>query len=123
MIISREAWLYRRKALVRSGVRVGAAVLTEGQQVFGAANIELEFRLGLHAEVAAIAKMLSVTPSQRITAILIAAETEMFTPCGGCMDWIMQVGGPGCTIIHEAKFGEPTVIRTARELMPFYPKA
>lgn len=123
MILSREAWLARGKAVVRSGVKVGAAVLTEGGLVYAAANIELEFRLGLHAEVAAIAKMLSSAPSQKITAILIAAEAERFTPCGGCMDWVMQVGIPGCTVIHEDKLGRPAFMSDTRRLMPFYPKA
>ena len=38
-----------------------------------------------------------------LAAILIAAAKRgLFTPCGGCLDWIFQFGGADCLVAHQA---------------------
>lgn len=122
-ILSSHAWFAWEHARPRSGIAVGAAVMTESGAIWMGCNVELEFRLGMHAEVNALSTMLANSPSSRPVAILIAAEAELFTPCGGCLDWIMQLGGAGCVIMHEAKVGEQELCQPAGKLMPFYPRA
>jgi cytidine deaminase len=54
--------------------------------------------------------------------MLIAAERERFTPCGACMDWIMQfAANEDVLILIQARTNGEHKIFRARELMPYYP--
>jgi cytidine deaminase len=100
---------------------VGAAVLTSGGACFPGCNIELEFRLGMHAEVNALSSMLAAQPSGVPVGLLIAADRPSFGPCGSCLDWIVQLN-PGCVITHEDKPGHAVSVRAARDYLPHYPR-
>lgn len=119
--LSKMAWEARSLARVRSGTPVGCAVMAKGGQMWAAPNIELEFRLGMHAEINALSGMLAERPSYRAWAICIAAEAERFTPCGSCLDWVIQLAEPGCTLFVESKPGLCELITDVARLMPFYP--
>ncbi len=119
--LSIMAWGAREHARPLNGTSVGCAVFDQYQAIWHGCNIELEFRLGMHAEVSAISKMITTNPELKPTSLLIACPVTMFTPCGQCMDWIMQLGGSECLVVHESAPGVPTVFKTAAELMPFYP--
>ncbi len=55
-------------------------------------------------------------------AIVIAAERDRFTPCGGCMDWIFELGGPpGVLVTFQGTPGGQLDTLRADELMPHYP--
>ena len=38
-------------------------------------------------------------------AIVIVADRTKFTPCGGCLDWIFEFGGPACKVGYQTKKG------------------
>jgi cytidine deaminase len=119
--LARVAWERRQNAYVLGKTRVGAAALTADGSIFGGCNIEHKFRChDIHAEVAAIAGMVASGHAD-LQAILIAAERELFTPCGGCLDWIFQFGGAGCLVAHQATPDGEIKIWPAGELMPYYP--
>lgn len=120
--ISAAAWRARQSAFVLGTTTVGAAILTDDGNVFAGCNVEHPFRChDIHAEVNAIASM--VTGGEKaIRAILIAAERERFTPCGGCMDWIILFASEDCVVAFQSSPNGPIERHKATELMPFYPK-
>lgn len=117
------AWEARELSRPRSGVAVGCAILTDRGDIFAGCNLELEFRMGMHAEVNALAQMLAKAPGSKAGVIIIAADRPRFLPCGSCMDWIFQSGIPGDTlIIHQQQKGVASWTQFAHEVMPLYPK-
>lgn len=121
--VSKVAWKAREQAFVFGGTKVGAAVLAEDGEVFGGCNVEHRYRShDIHAEVNAIASMVG-SGRRKLRAIMVVADKAQFTPCGACMDWIFQFGGPDALVGFQQKRGDPIQIWKAGELMPFYPKA
>jgi len=120
-VISKAAWAVREKAFLYGETKVGAAVLTQNENIYVGCNVEHKFRShDIHAEVNAIGNMIA-SVERRIVAILVAAERERFTPCGSCMDWIFQFGGPDCKVGFQNSEDGPISFYTAHELMPHYP--
>jgi cytidine deaminase len=119
--LSSAAWRARENARTYSGIKVGAAVLTEAGEVFAGCNVEHRFRAhDIHAEPNAIGTMVAGSASRPV-AILVVSEEALFTPCGGCMDWIFEHGGPDCLVlVMNGREAEPMIWR-ASELMPQYP--
>ena len=117
-----EAWKGRENAYVMGNTKVGASVLSSDGSIFVGCNVEHRFRShDVHAEVNAITSMVASGRTE-LRAIAIAAERKGFTPCGGCLDWIFQFGGPSCLVAcQSARSGEITLYR-AQELMPHYPE-
>ncbi len=120
--LAAEAWKSREHAYVMGNTKVGASALSSDGSIFAGCNVEHRFRAhDIHAEVNAIASMVAAGKTE-LRAIVIAAERSMFTPCGGCLDWIFQFGGPSCIIAcQSAPRGKIQVFR-AHELMPYYPE-
>ncbi|RYG37512.1 cytidine deaminase [bacterium] len=117
-----EAWRVREMAHIIGPTKVGCAVLTLNKRIFSGCNVEHRYRShDVHAEVNAITNMVSAG-ERSIEVIAIAAERERFTPCGACMDWIMQFGTEGCKVLVQSRQGESGSMYTANELMPYYPK-
>jgi cytidine deaminase len=120
--LSRLAWETRDRAHVHGPSRVGAAVLSEQGGCFPGCNVEHQYRShDVHAEVNALATMVAAGHT-RARAILIASERERFTPCGGCLDWIFELGGPSCMVAFEPSPSSRAVTYRADELLPFYPR-
>ncbi len=114
------AWKYRENARILGKTQVGAAVLA-GVEIFGGCNIEHKFRShDIHAEISAISTMIS-SGYKKLDAIIIVAERAKFTPCGGCLDWIFECGGPKCLVAYQTKKDGKITIFKAEELMPHYP--
>src|SRR4051794_19531422 len=89
------AWTVRENAHLLAGgkTKVGCVVLSSDGRLFQGVNIQHQFRShDIHAEVAAIASMVSAG-AKKAVAMVIVAERELFTPCGACLDWIMEFGG------------------------------
>jgi cytidine deaminase len=119
--LSKLAWQVRDNAELIGNTKVGAAVYSN-DKIFGGCNIEQKFRShDIHAEVNAIGNMIA-NGRTKFSAILIAADRDRFTPCGACMDWIMQFGGKECLVGFQSEPGEEIFIKTAKELMPYYPE-
>lgn len=120
--LARCAWEIRENAHTHGPTRVGVAVLAQDDRIFAGCNVEHRFRShDIHAEVNALSTMVAEGAHQ-VVALLIAAERHYFTPCGSCLDWIFELGSPGCLIGFQAKRGAGLRIVSANELMPHYPR-
>ena len=118
--LSKNAWKARENAFLYGQTKVGAALVSE-EVVFTGCNVEQQFRShDVHAEVNAIGNMVA-GGLKSFTHILIVAERARFTPCGSCMDWIMQFGGDECMVGFQNTPEGEVLIKKAKELMPFYP--
>jgi cytidine deaminase len=117
-----SAWEVRENAHLYGPTAVGASVLSIDGRVFTGCNVEHRFRShDIHAEVNAIGNMVA-HGEKRLIAVMIAAERQRFTPCGACLDWIFQFGGPECKVGYQKKKGGSIEVLTAGELMPHYPE-
>jgi cytidine deaminase len=117
-----RAWRVREHAYILGPTKVGCAVMTELGDVFVGCNVEHKFRShDVHAEVNAITNMVSAG-HRDLAAVAIAAERELFTPCGACLDWIFQFGSGKCRVFVQSTVGGPLNTYVASELMPYYPK-
>lgn len=118
--LSEVAWQYRENAFLFGKTKVGVAILAEDGAVFGGCNIEHEFRShDIHAETCGIANMVA-SGRTKMTAILVVAERTMFTPCGSCLEWIMQFGGPDCRVYFQSSPTAEFVSWSASDLMPYH---
>ena len=114
------AWDHRRNARILGKTKVGSAVISKGK-IFGGCNIEHKFRShDIHAEISAVSTMIS-SGYKKLDAIIVVAERTKFTPCGGCLDWIFEFGGPKCLVGYQTKKDGKITIFKAEELMPHYP--
>ena len=118
-----RAWQARENAQILGRTKVGSCLAALGGGYHAGCNVEQVFRShDIHAEVNAIGTMVAAGHS-RFDRLLIVAERDLFTPCGACMDWIMQFGGPTCLVGFQNRPGGEVRVFTAAELMPFYPLA
>ena len=121
-LLSNHAWASRENAYVIGNTTVGAALITADGSIFTGCNVEHRYRVqDDHAEVNAITNMVS-NGYKSFIAIMVAAERKRFTPCGSCLDWIIQFAGPKCYVGYHTNKDADVVIHTAHELMPFYPE-
>jgi cytidine deaminase len=119
--LASAAWKSRENAYVIGPTKVGCAVLGSGGKIFAGCNIEHRFRShDIHAEVNAISTMVA-NGCKSISVILIAAERDRFTPCGACMDWIMQFGTADTLVLFQGKRNGEIQRYTSAQLMPYYP--
>ncbi|MGR6582428.1 cytidine deaminase [Rhodococcus qingshengii] len=117
----KHAWAARVHARVRGRRRVGAAVLSDDGLVFAGCNIQQKYHTNdLHAEVTAIASMLSAG-SSRVLAIAIVSDDEGIAPCGACRDWILEFGGEDCWVVWKGEDEQTTRSIPASELLPLHP--
>lgn len=115
------AWHAREHARVHGKTMVGSAVLSEQGRIFKGCNVEHRFRShDVHAEVNALTNMVTSGDGSAV-ALLIASQRERFTPCGACVDWIFELGGPHCLVAFQSAPGGPITCFRADELMPHYP--
>jgi cytidine deaminase len=120
--LSEKAWEIREHAYLFGETKVGASILSENENIYCGCNIEHRYRShDIHAEVNAISNMISAGDTH-IKKILIVAERDFFTPCGACMDWIMQFSDEHTLVgFQNERNGEIQIYRT-EELMPHYPR-
>jgi cytidine deaminase len=119
--LAAEAWRVREAARSIGGTKVGCAVLSGDREIFVGCNVEHRFRShDIHAEVNAIGSLVAADGGHLI-AVYIAAERNKFTPCGGCLDWIFELGGENCLVFSQSQQGGPRASYTAAQLMPHYP--
>ena len=115
------AWRVRDNAYILGKTKVGCGVLCDDGRTFEGCNVEHRFRChDIHAEVNAISSMIAAG-GKRLVAIVVAAERDRFTPCGGCMDWIMQFGSDDTIVAFQSQRDGPLQQYKAGQLMPFYP--
>lgn len=114
------AWQAREMAYAwKSGTKVGCAIEDEKGNILQGWNIEGLWMTSIHAEVCTITKL---TPDGgKGKTVAIVAETEHFTPCGACLDWLVQFCVVECKIIIQNKYKRVSMYSLA-ELCPHYPK-
>lgn len=116
------AWECREHAYILGNTRVGAAVMSDDGKIYAGCNVEHQFRShDIHAEVNAISTMVASGRTELI-AIVIVSEQRLFTPCGACMDWIYQFGGPSCIVAVQSEVEGKVRKFKSKDLMPHYPK-
>jgi len=119
--LAEQAWQVRANARIIGDTKVGCAVLTSDGRTFTGCNVEHKFRChDVHAEVNAITSMVSAG-FRSCVAVVIAAERNRFTPCGGCMDWIMEFGSGETVVGFQGTRGGEIQAYKAHDLMPHYP--
>ena len=115
IVAAREA---REKAYAPySGFKVGAALLTEDDQIYTGCNVEnVSYGLSICAERTALVK--AVSNGQRVfKAIAVTADTEDYcSPCGACRQFLAEFG-PDIKVYLLNRSGEYLIYTTA-ELLP-----
>jgi cytidine deaminase len=121
--LAEAAWKVRENAHVIGATKVGCALVGCNGQIYVGCNVEHRFRShDVHAEVNAITSMVS-HGCQSFRLMFIAAQRERFTPCGACMDWVMQFATDSdVPVIAQAEIGGELLILKASQLMPYYPR-
>ncbi len=113
------AWSAREQAYPwKSGTKVGCAILTDGGTVRAGWNIEGLWMTSIHAEVCTITQI--VGNNERGIMIVLVAETEFFTPCGACLDWLIQFCDKNSDVIIQNKRREIQTFKLI-DLCPHYP--
>ena len=102
-----------------SGIKVGAAVLTEQGQVFAGVNVEnASYGLTLCAERAAVAAAVAAEGAgMRVRALAVVSDhSSAFAPCGACRQVIFELGAEALVIFQ----GEEGLIEAPiTELLPY----
>lgn len=107
--------------IVGNGTKVGAAVFSTSGNVYAGCNVAHKFRShDVHAEVNALTNMVASGGGDRAVAVVIASDRAFFSPCGACMDWIFELGGPDCRVIVTS-MAVGVLNAPAKDLMPYYP--
>jgi cytidine deaminase len=104
----------------RSNCPVGCAFFDVRGNIWTGANIEVRQQRSYHAEESAIINCIT-HDGGKIKVICIAAERELFTPCGNCMDLIMEFQEDDAYVIYVNPKTKKDAIFLASQLMPYYP--
>ncbi len=74
-----------------SGFKVGAAVLSQGDQIYVGANTEnVSYPCGTCAEQSAICAMVANGEYKISDIVIVAQSKNLITPCGACLQRIAQ---------------------------------
>ena len=120
--LAKAAWAVRENARILEDTHVGAALFTENGKIFAGCNVEHSMRShDFHAETNAIGNMIA-GGEKEIKAIIVVARCSRLTPCGGCMDWILEFGDPSITIATQSVPGGKLTKYKASYLMPVPPR-
>ena len=116
----------RHAYATRSGVHVGAAVLSEAGCIYSGCNVEnAAFPLGNCAEPAAIAAgVLAEGARFRIAEVAVWAETDdgepfHISPCGGCRQRISELAPGSDVLVHFDWPGSGISTHTIGDLLPY----
>ena len=102
-----------------SGFPVGAAILTESDEIFAGCNVEnASYGLTICAERSAVFQAISRTSGPlRIRAILVYTSTQTPTaPCGACRQ-VLNEFGPNADVVSVCD-GPDTIATSLKVLLP-----
>lgn len=111
----------RRKAIAAaanayapySGLRVGAAGLTDDGRILTGCNVEnVSYGLGLCAECAVVCGLYATGGGRLVALSCSNADGALLMPCGRCRQILLEHGGPQLLIEH------PAGARRLAELLP-----
>jgi len=116
----KRAWLARENAYPwKSATKVGCVLQMTNGDIYSGWNIEGLWMTSIHAEVCAISHIGNY--KDKIKKVVIVAEVGFFTPCGACLDWLIQFAEEDCEIIIQNK--DRIIYKFGLgELCPHYPK-
>jgi cytidine deaminase len=101
-----------------SGYAVGAALRDGAGRIHAGANVEnAAYPLGLCAETAAIAAMVTAGGTEIAELLIVAEGRSLVTPCGGCRQRIREFAA-AATPIHLADPGGVRRTVTLADLLP-----
>ena len=119
--LSANAWLANSRARILGSTRVGAAALADTGEIYTGCNVEHRFRShDIHAETNALSSLMA-GGALSCTIVLVVAARRKFTPCGACLDWIFEIGGPDCHVGFQSDKDGAVLWFLASQLMPHYP--
>ena len=95
---------------------VGATILSESGTVYTGVCIDTECSMGLCAEHAAAAAMVTAGENRVIRMIAVNWDGKILPPCGRCREYISQLHKDNLNTEVMVKEG---VIVTIRELLPY----
>lgn len=96
-----------------SGLRVGAAGLTDDGRVVTGCNVEnVSYGLGLCAECAVVCGLYAAGGGRLVALSCSNADGNLLMPCGRCRQVLLEHGGSGLLIDH------PAGARSLAELLP-----
>ena len=105
-----------------SHFQVGAAILSASGKVFGGCNVEnASYPCGTCAEAGAISAMVAAGEN-KISEILVVADTDRILPCGNCLQKILEFANK-TTLVHSADLQGNIKTFQLSELMPNFFKA
>jgi len=101
-----------------SQFRVGAAVVAGDGTVYAGCNVECaSYGLSLCAERAAIAQAVAAGRTRLRAAVVVSEAGPAGTPCGGCRQWLAELGPDDLEVICATPSGERRRYRLA-DLLP-----
>ena len=106
----------RRLSEVAEAGGVGAALLTEGGQVYIGVCIDTSSSMGFCAEHAAAAAMITAGESHVLKMIAVNWDGKILPPCGRCREFVNQLHPDNFKA--EIMVNEKKVV-TLRELLPY----
>ena len=95
---------------------VGAAILTESGMVYTGVCIDTACSMGLCAEHAAAAAMVTAGENRIVKMITVNWDGNILPPCGRCREYISQLHADNLNTEVMVKEG---VIATIQELLPY----
>lgn len=95
---------------------VGAAILTDGGNVYAGVCIDTACSMGFCAEHAAAAAMITAGENRVLKMIAVGWDGRIMPPCGRCREFISQLHPDN--LKTEVKVNEETVM-TLKELLPY----
>lgn len=95
---------------------VGAALLTEGGNVYTGVCIDTSSSMGFCAEHAAAATMVTAGENRVVKMIAVNWDGTILPPCGRCREFISQLHPENFKV--EVMVNKETVV-TLRELLPY----
>jgi cytidine deaminase len=86
-----------------SGLRVGAAGLTEDGQLITGCNVEnASYGMTLCAECGLVSAQHAVAHGSTLVAVaVVAGDGNPLLPCGRCRQLLLEAGGPGLLVDTE----------------------
>ncbi|EFO33130.1 cytidine deaminase [Roseibium sp. TrichSKD4] len=100
-----------------SKFQVGAAIRTKGGKIIAGCNVEnAAFPEGVCAEGGAISAMVLAGETE-IAEVLVIADAEHCSPCGGCRQKIREFAGDD-VLVHIADLNEVKKTYTMADLLP-----
>lgn len=86
-----------------SGLRVGAAALTDDHRVLTGCNVEnVSYGLTLCAECAVVSALHATGGGRLVAVVCVDGAGAVLMPCGRCRQLLLEHGGPGLRIDHPA---------------------